>query len=105
MSEVNGIQEVFGQFAVQLNGKIEMFPTEAEAGAALAMAEHAEEYNNLADQYCASKGFEGKAAKGKHNVVVDFLATQAAGFPAPVVEGSDDAESTEETATDEAIDF
>lgn len=84
MSKSN-IVEVFGQFAVQIAGKTEMFPTEAEAKAAAVIAENEAEFQERASAFCAAIGMpvedeEGKvnkAAVGKCNVIKQFLAFEA----------------------------
>ena len=93
------IVEVFGQFAVELGDGPEMFPTEDEAKSALAHYENGAEHQRLADGYCAYKGLADKNAKGKANVITDFLAWVDADMPGP-------AETVEETVeTEEAPEF
>jgi len=93
------IVEVFGQFAVELTDGPEMFSTEAEAKAALAQYENGAEHARLADGYCAYKGLTAKNAKGKANVIADFLAWVDAGTPEPTEVPAE--EATEEVATEE----
>ena len=108
MSEVIGIQEVFGQFAVELENGPQLFKTEAEAAAALSEFANGAEQRDLATSFCAHKAsiaatdakaasYRDKAAKGKMNVIVDFLAWVDAGSPGIVVAVEDEAE-TEEVA-------
>ena len=68
------VQEVFGQFAVEINGTVELFETEAAAQAAYDADTNAAGYLALATAYCANKGLVDKNAKGKINVITDFLA-------------------------------
>ena len=104
MSEVK-IQEVFGQFAVKINGKVEMFDTEQAASLALAIFENGAAFQERADAYGASTGLSEKAAKGKSNVVLAFLVWEDAGSPAyvaPVVV-ADDAEAVAEVAVEAVV--
>lgn len=67
------IQEVFGQYAVELSGSIAMFSTMAEAASALVAEESGEEHMRLAKGYTASAGIEGKRAKAQENVILSYL--------------------------------
>ena len=88
--------EVFGQFATQVNGKVKMFPTRGEAESAVVMEEQAGNFQERATDYCVSRGLDvdSKMAKGKMNVIIDFLAYEAAGAEAP--KATEPAESSEE---------
>ena len=79
---VKNIQEVFGQFAVSLGDGPVLFKTEAEAATALSEYENGAEQRQLAADFCAFKGVDGKNAKGKSNVITEFLAWVDAGQPA-----------------------
>ena len=79
------VQEVFGQFAVEINGTVELFETEAAAQAAYDADTNAAGYLALATAYCANKGLVDKNAKGKINVITDFLAF-AESYEAPATE-------------------
>lgn len=72
--------EVFGQFATQVNGKTKMFATKGEAESAAVMEEKAGLFLQRATDYCVSRELdvESKMAKGKMNVIIDFLAFEAA---------------------------
>jgi len=78
-TETSKVQAVFGQFAVEIDGVVEMFATEAEAQTASDAFENSNEYLALAKAYTDSKGYEdgGKNAKAKANIIVDFLAFQS----------------------------
>jgi hypothetical protein len=101
------ILEVFGQFAVELESGAVLFKTEAEAKAALSEFENGAEQRNLASDFCAhmasiagseakAASYKEKAAKGKSNVIVSFLAWVDAGQPG-IAEAKPEAESTETT--------
>ena len=79
--------EVFGQFATQVNGKTKMFATKGEAESAAVMEEKAGLFQEKATAYCVSRDLdpESKMAKAKMNVIVDFLAFEAADEGAPAV--------------------
>lgn len=70
------IQNVFGQFAVQLADGAQLFATEAEAATALSQFENGAAYAAQAAAYCADRNIEGKNAVTKTNVIVDFLTFQ-----------------------------
>jgi hypothetical protein len=61
-------------FSVEINGKVKRFNTLAEATEAVAKIELAA----TARAYVEARGYEGKNAEGKFNVVLDFLAYNAA---------------------------
>lgn len=77
--------EVFGQFATQVNGKTKMFATKGEAESAAVMEEKAGLFQEKATAYCVSRDLdpESKMAKAKMNVIIDFLAFEAADEGAP----------------------
>ncbi len=85
------IQEVFGQFAVDLGEGPVLFPVEADALAALSEYENGAAQREIAADFCAHAGIEAgsKNAKGKSNVIVAFLQWQEAGQPGPVVDDED----------------
>lgn len=89
----NQIQEVFGQFVVQLETPV-MYKTYEEAEAALIEFEQGAEMRELAARFCAYSGVKGdKAIKGKTNVIVAFQTWMEAGQPEPEAEeeeGSDE---------------
>lgn len=100
------ILEVFGQFAVNLENGPVMFKTEAEAQAALSEFENGAEQRELATNFCAhyasaapteakAASYKDKAAKGKMNVIVQFLAWVDAGSPG-IVEATDTDEAVED---------
>ena len=80
---MSNVQAVFGQFAVDINGTVELFETEAEAQTAYDANANAAGFLALATAYTTSKGLVDKNAKGKINVIVDFLAF-AESYEAPV---------------------
>ena len=73
---MNNITEVFGEFAVRIDGKTEIFQSYAEAEVALAAETNQEANNALAEAYCDSEGYEGKNRVGKKNQVMAFLRFQ-----------------------------
>lgn len=81
MTEATQIQEVFGQFAIDIEGTVELFPTEAAAATALAAYTNGAENTAAALQFTAYKGLDGKNAKSKVNVIVEFLNWVDAGQP------------------------
>lgn len=95
-----GILEVFGQFAVELESGAVLFKTEALAQAALSEFANGAEQRELAANFCAYKAsvvsegkkasYTDKAAKGKTNVIVDFLAWVDIGSPTPAVDVEDE---------------
>jgi len=88
------IQEVFGQFAVQLADGVQLFETAEEAALALAEFENGAANLELATEYATSQGLDGKNAKGKINVVLSFLNWVDAGRPGA-------AEATVEDSTED----
>ena len=93
---MSNVIEVVVQFATQVNGKVKMFPTRGEAESAAVMEEQAGEFQERATAYCVSRELdvESKMAKGKINVIIDFLAYEAAGAESP--KATEPAESSEE---------
>lgn len=77
MSNTVKVQEVFGQYAVEIDGKVELFNSEAEATSAAVLAANKAEFEARAQAFTDALGLEGKVAKGKANVIVDFLAFEA----------------------------
>jgi len=71
---MSNVQEVFGQFAVEINGTVELFETAAEAQTAYDADANAAGYLKLATAFTDSKGLIEKNAKGKINIIVEFLA-------------------------------
>ena len=99
MTEATQIQEVFGQFAVDLGEGPVLYKTEAEAQTALSEYENGAEQRQIAADYCAFIGVDGKNAKGKSNIITGFLAWVDAGSPeAPVKE---EAPVSEEAPSDD----
>ena len=75
---MSNVQEVFGQYAVEINGKVELFATESEAATAEAQALNGEAFAARANAYVQARGLEGsKLIKTKTNVITDFLAFEA----------------------------
>jgi len=101
----NEIQEVFGQFAIELEGNIKLFGTLAEAQEALSAAQNGAEQLQIAREYAEARGLRGKNAQGKINVIVDFLRWVDVGRPGLDV-AMDDATDSEPVETfDDTIDF
>lgn len=99
MSQVTNIQEVFGKFAVDLEDGVKLFDTHGEAQIAETEFLKGAEVRAEAAAFCEFKGLEGKNAKGKSNVIVDYLLWVEAGKPeAPAKE---EAEASEEAAADD----
>ena len=92
------IQEVFGQFAVQLADGVQLFETAEEAALALAEFENGAANLELATEYATSQGLDGKNAKGKINVVLSFLNWVDAGRPGAVAPEVSAEDSTEDVA-------
>ena len=94
------IQEVFGQFAVQLADGVQLFDTAEEAAVALSAFENGAANLELATEYASSQGLDGKNAKGKINVVLSFLTWVDAGRPGTSVapEAVVEEDSTEDVA-------
>ena len=86
------IQEVFGQFAVDLGDGPVLFKTDAEASTALSEYENGAAQRELAAEFCEFAGIEAdsKNAKGKSNVIVAFLQWQEAGQPGPAIDDEDE---------------
>jgi len=93
---MSNVQEVFGQFAVEINGEVTMFATEQEAQAAFDANANSAGYLRLATAYTDHKGLIEKNAKGKINVITDFLAF--AESYVPPVDGAEVAEEVAEVA-------
>lgn len=74
------VKEVFGQYATLVNGKIKMFETRGEAQSAAVMEEQSGSFKERAFAYCESREIdvESKMAKGRMNVIIDFLAYESA---------------------------
>jgi len=85
------IVEVFGKFAVEIEGEVQMYETHSEAEIAKNAFEHAEDFYNRGVGFCEAHDITGKNLKGKVNIISAFLAWEAAGSPERVVE-----EETEE---------
>lgn len=81
----NQIVEVFGEFVILLNGEKKFFATEAEARAALVIAENEAAFRERAAAFVTAYGVneiteDGKANKqfiAKVNAIVQFLAFEA----------------------------
>jgi len=86
MSKVT-VQEVFGQFAVEIAGAVKLYASEAEATKVAVLAEKEQEFYEEGVAFAASLGFNiddektGKTAKGKANVVIAYLAWVEGGKP------------------------
>jgi len=71
------IVNVFGQFAVELDGVPHLYETEKEARAALVMHEHSTTLEARIDAYCEDAGAEGKVAVARGNIIRAFLIFEA----------------------------
>jgi len=101
----NNVQAVFNQFAVEINGKVEMFETEAEAQTAYDADANSAGYLKLATAYTDSKGLADKNAKGKINIITDFLAFSESYDPEAVVAVADTTADATAGATADPIEF
>tara|TARA_R110000851_G_scaffold147363_1_gene287231 strand:+ start:70 stop:441 length:372 start_codon:yes stop_codon:yes gene_type:complete len=80
---VTEVSELFGAFYFQANGVLSSaYATEAEANIARSVIAGAAESTAIATAYTEYKGLSDKNAKGKINVITDFLAWVDAGSPA-----------------------
>lgn len=86
-AEPSPIQEVFGQFAVELADGVALFATAAEAELAHSEFVNGAENLALAEEYAASQGLTDKNAKSKINVITSFLTWVDAGRPPAQAEG------------------
>lgn len=73
----DAIVEVFGKFAVELEGEVVMFDDRSAAETAVIMAENAEEIEARAGAYCEARGLVDKNAAAKTRIISDFLAFEA----------------------------
>lgn len=71
------IVEVFGQFAVELDGVPHLYETAQEARAALVMHEHSTTLEARIEAYCVDAGAEGKVAVARGNIIRAFLIFEA----------------------------
>ena len=106
----SNIQEVFGKFAVELEAGVQLFDTLADAQIAETEFLKGAEVRANAAAFCDFKGLEGKNAKGKSNVITEYLLWVAADRPeAPakeVVEAQEEAAADDvavEVETDEVM--
>jgi hypothetical protein len=74
-----GVQEVFGKFAAEINGKVELFETYQEAKEAFVTYAKTAEFTSRAVAYLKARELdpESKMAKGRLNVIKDFLSFEA----------------------------
>ena len=102
----NRVIEVFGKWAVEIDGKVELFTSEGDASTALAIWENEAEFTNRAAAYCKANNITGKNMKGKINIIGSFLAWEAAGCPKVEIEAPEESDTVEaETADEEEFDF
>ena len=85
---VNGVVECFGKFAAQVNGKVKLFDTRGEAESAAILDAQEGNFVQQAEAYCRSRELDttSKMAKGRINVIVDFLAYSAGSKDQPTTE-------------------
>jgi len=83
----NGVVECFGKFAAQVNGKVKLFDTRGEAESAAVLDAQEDAFIKQAEDYCLSRELDikSKMAKGRINVIVDFLAYSAGSKDVPTV--------------------
>lgn len=86
-TNVNGVVECFGKFAAQVNGKVKLFDTRGEAESAAVFDVQKDVFVQQAEAYCLSRELDikSKMAKGRINVIVDFLAYSAGPKEVPAV--------------------
>lgn len=78
------VKEVFGKFAVEIDGDVKLFDDKGVAEAEVVMATNLEDMTARATAYCEARGLEGKNAVGKTRIIIDFLAFEIAnGIPEP----------------------
>ena len=70
---VEKVIEFAGKFIAEIVGEILHFDTKEEAEMALSASECAEVNLAKSASYCRYKGLTGKNAKGKTNVIMEFL--------------------------------
>ena len=94
-----------GTAIIEVEGEVMTFATEALANTAIAVIENGAEHQRLGEAYAASKGLSGKNAKGKVNVVADYLAWVDAGMQeaAPEVAGDDSGSESDDAAVDTVV--
>jgi len=80
------IVEAFGKYMAEIDGVIVTFEDRVTAETAVAMSAGKEEMTEKAAAYCASRKLEGKNAKAKTRIVIDFMA-----FLASPAEGTEEA--------------
>ena len=104
-NENANIQPVFGQWAVSIENSVVLFATRAEAEEALSTYENGAEQLQIATEFTQARGYAGKNAKGKINVIVDFLRWVDVGRPGidAAIDGATDSEAVEAPAGDEVI--
>ena len=75
----SGVVEVFGKFAVEIKGVVTLFDTKEQAVAEEVSSRLSGQFEDLAVAYCKYRelDLDTKMAKGKINVIKDFLAFQA----------------------------
>jgi hypothetical protein len=76
---MNNVQEVFGKFAVEIDGKVTLFDTESEAKTAAIMLEQESDFEARANAYITARELDptGRMTKNRVNVIKDFLAFEA----------------------------
>ena len=98
------VQKVFGKHAVEINGEVKLFDTESEARSAAVLVNQEAAFDDRVNSYLKAKGLdlESKMAKGKSNVIKDFLAYEAS-FRAAVQ--PEEPEAPEESTPEEGKDL
>lgn len=76
---MENVQEVFGKFAVEIDGKVTLFDSRSEAETQAVLAEQSEQIEAKAVAYAEARelDLEARMTKGKMNVIKDFLAFEA----------------------------
>jgi hypothetical protein len=92
-----------GTAIIEVDGEVKTYANESLALAAIAVIENGAEHLRLAEAYASFKGLDGKNAKGKVNVVSDYLAWVDSGMPEATPDKDADKDATPaEAETDEA---
>ena len=102
------VQKVFGKFAVEINGEVKLFDTESEARSAAVLVNQEAAFDDRVNSYLTAKGLdlESKMAKGKSNVIKDFLAYEASFRAAVQPEAKpEEPEAPEESTPEEGKDL
>ena len=67
------VQEVLGEYAARINGKVTMFPTYEQAMEAVTRQDKEDEFTARIKAYLNNRELVGKTAQQRANVILDFL--------------------------------